>query len=61
MLDWLYQKARFYAVNNLYLAEDYIDLHQEIESLFVDIDRIYLDKKQVLQTAFIKVSEVIHD
>ena len=61
MLDWIYRQAKNYAVKSPYIAEDFIDLYQETEKSFIDIDRIYLDKKQVLQSAFLKVAEVLHD
>ena len=61
MLDWIYHQAKTYAATSPYLAEDFIDLYQEIEKLFIDIDRIYLDKKQVLESAFLKLAEVLHD
>ena len=61
ILDWIYHQAKNYAVKSPYLAEDYIDLYQETEKLFTDIDRIYLDKKQVLESVFLKLAGVLHD
>ena len=61
LLDWIYHQAKSYAGTAPYVAEDYIDLYQETEKLFFDIDRIYLDKKQVLQAVFLKLAEVCHD
>ena len=61
MLDWLCEQTKKYALVSPFIAEDYMDLYQEVHKLFSDIDRIYLDKKQVIQTIFFKVGELIND
>ena len=57
--DWLMDRVRQYAVISPFQAEDYLDLYHEVHQLFTDVDRIYLDKKQVLQTVFFKIAEVL--
>ena len=57
--DWLMDQVKQYASTAPFTAEDYLDLHQEIMGLFRDIDRIYLDPKQVIQTIFFKIAEVL--
>ena len=57
--DWLMARVKQYAVTSPFIAEDYMDLHQEVIGLFQDIDRIYLDPKQVIQTIFFKIAEVL--
>lgn len=59
--DWLCEQTKKYALLNPFVAEDYMDLYQEVNQLFTDIDRIYLDKKHVIQTVFFKIGEVLHD
>ncbi|MBQ7412956.1 MAG: hypothetical protein IJV07_01610 [Alphaproteobacteria bacterium] len=59
LMDWLVDQVKQYAVSSPFLAEDYLDLYQEIHQLFIDVDRIYLDKKQVLQTVFFKIAGVL--
>ena len=59
MLNWIVEQAKSYAINNPFVAEDFLDLYNEIHALFIDIDRIYLDKKQVLQTSFFKIAEAL--
>lgn len=59
--DWLCEQTKKYALLNPFVAEDFMDLYQEVNQLFTDIDRIYLDKKHVIQTVFFKIGEVLHD
>ena len=59
--DWLCEQTKKYALSNPFIAEDFMDLYQEVNKLFADIDRIYLDKKNVIQTVFFKIGEMIHD
>ena len=59
ILNWIYVKAKEMLAISPFIAEDYLDLYQQAESLFRDIDRIYLDKKQVLQSIIFKISEVL--
>ncbi len=61
ILDWLCEQVKKHALSSPFIAEDYMDLYQEVNKLFADIERIYLDKKQVIQTVFFKIGEVIHD
>ena len=61
MMDWLCEQTKKYALISPFVAEDYMELYQEVDKLFSDIDRIYLDKKQVVQTIFFKVGELIND
>ena len=55
ILNWIYQRARSALATSPFMAEDYMDLYQESEALFRDIERIYLDKKQVLQSIIFKI------
>lgn len=55
LLNWLYARVRQCALSAPFIAEDFMDLYQESEKLFADIDRIYLDKKQVLQNLIFKI------
>ena len=59
ILNWIYQNARMVLLQAPFKAEEYMDLYQEAETLFRDIDRIYLDKKQVLQSILFKIFEVL--
>lgn len=59
ILNWIYHQARSLLTTSPFVAEDYLDLYQESERLFRDIDRIYLDKKQVLQNIIFKISGVL--
>jgi len=59
MLNWIADQAKANALTNPFIAEDFLDLYNEINMLFIDIDRIYLDKKQVLQTSIFKIAEVL--
>ncbi|MBR6412124.1 MAG: hypothetical protein IKS41_03055 [Alphaproteobacteria bacterium] len=59
ILSRIYQEARSAVAVSPFMAEDYMDLYQEAEGLFRDIDRIYLDKKEVLQSIIFKVSEAL--
>ena len=61
MMDWLCEQTKKYALTSPFIAEDYMELYQQVHKLFFDIDRIYLDKKQVIQTIFFKVGELIND
>ena len=56
ILNWIYEQAHQAISVSPFMAEDYIDLYHEAEGLFRDIDRIYLDKKQVLQSIIFKIS-----
>ena len=57
LLHWLYERVQQAVLVSPFVAEDYMDLYHESEALFTDIDRIYLDKKQVLQNLFFKIIE----
>ncbi len=59
LFDWLYTQIRYNATVAPLIAENWLDVYQETESLFTDIDRIYLDKKQVLLQSIIKIAEVL--
>jgi len=59
ILNWVAGQARRQAITAPILAEDFVDLYNEIIVLFEDIDRIYLDKKNALQTIFFRISEVL--
>lgn len=61
ILDRISAQFKKYALSAPFLAEDWMDLYQEADALFQDIDRIYLDKKQVLQTVIYKIAGLIHD
>ena len=57
--DWLTDRVKQNVSTSPFVAEDYMDLHREIMGLFQDIDRIYLDPKQVIQAVFFKIAEVL--
>ena len=59
IFHWIFEQARISLSSSPFKTEEYIDLYQEAEHLFTDIDRIYLDKKQVLQNILFKISEVL--
>lgn len=61
LFDWLMCQIRENAIIQPFWAENWMDLYQEINQMFIDIDRIYLDKKQVLMMVFFKIAEVLHD
>lgn len=61
LFDWLMIQIQVNAIVGPLLAENWLDLYYEINQLFIDVDRIYLDKKQVITTAFFKIAEVLHD
>ncbi len=57
--DFVADQVKANALSNPFIAEDLLDIWAEINQLFIDIDRIYLDKKQVLQTVVFKIAEVL--
>ena len=57
--DFVAEQVKKNALSNPFIAEDLLDVWSEINQLFVDIDRIYLDKKQVLQTVIFKIAGVL--
>ena len=59
MSDIIVAQARQAAGTAPFRAEAWMDLYDEINRLWDDIDRIYLDKKQVIQTVFFKIAEVL--
>lgn len=58
ILDFVVGCARENALTQPFLAEDFLDMFQELNQQFADIKRISLDKKQVLQAALFKVAGV---
>ena len=56
ILDFVADCARENALTQPFLAEDFLDIFQELSQQFSDIKRISLDKNQVLQAALFKVA-----
>lgn len=57
LLNKIAEQAKAQALQGSIKGEDWLDLHQEISRLFSDIDTLYLDKKQSVFNAFLKISE----
>ncbi len=59
LFDWIRERIRQNAVVQPGIAEVWLEVYDEIGRLFADIDRIYLDKKQVVMQSFFKIAEVL--
>ncbi len=59
LFDWIHVQIRQNAVAQPLIAETWLGIYEEIERLFNDIERIYLDKKQVIMQSFLKIAEVL--
>lgn len=57
LLDWIGAQAKAQALQGHITADEWMDLYQETNRLFLDIDSLYLDKKQCLFNIFLKISE----
>jgi DNA polymerase-3 subunit delta' len=59
LFDWLHIQIKQNAITQPIAAETWLEIYEEIERLFFDIERIYLDKKQVIMQSFLKIAGIL--
>lgn len=59
LLNFVYKQVQSYCSSNPILCEKWMDLYGEMTRSFIQIDGLYLDKRQCLMNLFFKMAEVI--